>query len=44
MARRRIGQEQLRFDPPQSRQSGSLDEITGLIGLLLGTSAFLQST
>ena len=31
MARRRIGQEQLRFDPPQSRQSGSLDEITGLI-------------
>ena len=31
MARRRIGQEQLRFDPPQSRQSGSLDEIAALI-------------
>jgi transposase, IS5 family len=31
MARRRIGQEQLRFDPPQSRQSGALDQITGLI-------------
>lgn len=31
MARRQIGQEQLRFDAPQSRQSGSLDEIAGLI-------------
>ena len=31
MARRRIGQEQLRFDPPQSRRSGSLDEIAALI-------------
>ena len=31
MARRQIGQEQLRFDPPQSRRSGSLDEIAALI-------------
>jgi transposase, IS5 family len=31
MARRRIGQEQLSFDPPQSRQAGALDQITALI-------------
>src|ERR671912_2819405 len=31
MSRRRVGQERLRFDPPQSRRSGSLDEIAGLI-------------
>ena len=31
MARRRIGQEQLRFDPPQSGRSSSLDEIAALI-------------
>ncbi len=31
MARRRIGQERLRFDPPHSRRSGSLDEIARLI-------------
>ena len=31
MARRRIGQERLRFDPSQSRRSGSLDDIAGLI-------------
>jgi transposase, IS5 family len=31
MARRRIGQERLRIEPPQSRRSGSLDEIAALI-------------
>ena len=31
MARRRIGQEQLRLDTAQSRRSGSLDEIAALI-------------
>ena len=31
MARRRIGQEQLRLSADQSRRSGSLDEIAGLI-------------
>ena len=31
MARRRIGQEQLRLGNDQSRRSGSLDEIAGLI-------------
>ncbi len=31
MARRQIGQEQLRFDPAQSRRSGSLDEIAALM-------------
>jgi IS5 family transposase len=31
MARRRIGQERLRLNPTQSRQSGSLDDIAGLI-------------
>jgi transposase, IS5 family len=31
MARRQIGQEQLRFDPPQSGRSSSLDEIAALI-------------
>ena len=31
MARRGIGQEQMRLDTPQSRRSGSLDEIAALI-------------
>ena len=31
MARRRIGQEQLRLSTDQNRRSGSLDEIAGLI-------------